>query len=89
MGFEWDEEKRRETLAEREIDFSGMTALFDGRPVLTYPSPRGGEERWVTVGVIERKVFAAVWTVRGENIRIIAVRRARDGEKRAYRELHG
>jgi len=89
MRFEWDEDKRQSTLARRGIDFIGMTALFDGRPVITYPSPRLEEERWVTVGLVAGKAFAVVWTVRGENVRIISARRARDGEERAYRELHG
>jgi uncharacterized DUF497 family protein len=66
-----------------------MAALFDGRPVVTFPSPRLGEERWVTVGRVEGKAFAVVWTLRGGNVRIISARRARDGEERAYRELHG
>ena len=53
MRFEWDEDKRQATLARRGIDFIGMAALFDGRPVVTYPSPRLGEERWITVGLVE------------------------------------
>jgi uncharacterized DUF497 family protein len=89
MRFEWDEDKRQATLARRGIDFIGMAALFDGRPVVTFPSPRLGEERWVTVGWVEGKAFAVVWTLRGGNVRIISARRARDGEERAYRELHG
>ena len=89
IGFEWNKDKRRETLAERGIDFLRMQPMFDGPPVLTYPSPRGEEERWVTVGEIDGRMFAVVWTLRGGNVRIISARRARDGEERAYRELHG
>jgi uncharacterized protein len=65
MRFEWEEDKRQATLARRGIDFIGMAALFDGRPVITYPSPRLGEERWVTIGLVDGKAFAVVWMVRG------------------------
>lgn len=89
MGFEWDEEKRRRVLADRKIDFLRVRQLFDGRPTVTYPTPRDAEERWTTVGWIEGHGFAVVWTLRGENVRIITARRARDGEERDYRQLHG
>jgi hypothetical protein len=43
MEFEWSEAKRQWVLQERGIDFIRVaSALFDGRPILTVPSPRGG-----------------------------------------------
>ena len=89
MTFEWDENKRLRVLAERGIDFLRATQLFDGRDVLTVSSPRGDEERWATTGVLEDRMTTVIWTQRGENIRIISARRARDNEKRAYREIYG
>lgn len=90
MRFEWDEEKRQATLAERHIDFLDVTRVFDGRPAYTFASPQQGEERFVTVASLERRFFAVVWTWRGEGtVRIISARRARHGEERAYRQLHG
>ena len=89
MTFEWDENKRLRVLAERGIDFLRATQLFDGRDVLTVSSPRGDEERWATTGVLEDRTTTVIWTQRGENIRIISARRARDNEKRAYREIYG
>jgi uncharacterized DUF497 family protein len=54
MDFEWDEAKRGKVLCERGIDFVTLApALFDGRPVMTVPSPRADEERFVTIGAIE------------------------------------
>jgi uncharacterized protein len=87
--FEWDEAKRQRVLQERGIDFVDAQAVLDGRPAYTYPSTRTEEERWVTVAHVEGKSLAVVWTPRGTNIRIITARRARDGERRAYRALHG
>jgi uncharacterized DUF497 family protein len=42
------------------LDFIDAVDLFDGRPIYTYPSVRLGEERSVTVGVIEEIMVALV-----------------------------
>ncbi len=89
MDFEWDENKRAINLTEHSLDLIDATRLFDGRPVFTYPSPRHGEERFVTVGQLTNKLFAVVWTERVEAIRLISFRRARDAEERKYRTIFG
>jgi uncharacterized protein len=89
MDFEWDEKKRTINLAEHGLDLIDATPLFDGRPVFTYPSPRHGEERFVTVGQLTNRFFAVVWTERVESIRLISFRRARDAEERKYRTIFG
>ncbi|MGD0075922.1 MAG: BrnT family toxin [Candidatus Binataceae bacterium] len=89
MDFEWDEKKRAINLAEHGLDLIDATTLFDGRPVFTYPSPRHGEERFVTVGQLTNRFFAVVWTERVEAIRLISFRRARDAEERKYRTIFG
>jgi len=89
MDFEWDEKKRAINLAEHGLDLIDATKLFDGRPVFTYPSPRHGEERFVTVGQLTNRFFAVVWTERVEAIRLIFFRRARDAEERKYRTIFG
>ena len=85
MEFEWWEAKRLAVLQERGIDFIDAPALFDGRPLYTVPSPRGAEERWVSIGELNGRLLAVVWTRRNAIIRIITVRRARDGEAKQYR----
>jgi uncharacterized DUF497 family protein len=50
MGFEWSEAKRIAVLEARGLDFIDAEILFDGRPLYTVPSPRGAEERWLSVG---------------------------------------
>jgi uncharacterized DUF497 family protein len=87
MDFEWDEKKRASNLANHGLDLIEATKLFDGRPVFTYPSPRHGEERFVTVGLLTNRFFAVVWTERVEAIRLISFRRARDAEERKYRTI--
>lgn len=89
MRFEWDETKRLGVLEARGIDFVDAHLLFEGRPVLTEPVHRAGEERWLSIGQIEKKLIAVVWTWREDRIRIIAMRRARDEEKNRYGAVYG
>jgi uncharacterized DUF497 family protein len=87
MLFEWSEPKRQKTLAERGLDFRDAGQLFDGRSVLTYPSPRDGEERFVSVGLLQHRLVAVVWMERDTGRRIISMRRARRAEEGSYRAL--
>jgi uncharacterized DUF497 family protein len=89
MLFEWDETKRQRNIARHGIDLIFGRRLFDGRSVVTVASPRDGELRFVTTGPIGEKLHSVVWTERGATIRLISLRRARDGEERAYRARHG
>jgi uncharacterized DUF497 family protein len=90
MDFEWSESKRFRVLEERGIDFLDVAeALFDGRPVLTVPSPRYGEVRYLSLVSIEGKVFAAIWMWRGVAVRLVTARRARDGEEKRYHAAYG
>lgn len=89
MHFEWDEEKRQQNLVKHRMDFLAATVVFDGRPAFTYTSRYDAEERLVTVSLIGPKLWAVVWMIRDENIRIISVRRAWNVEERKYRELFG
>jgi hypothetical protein len=89
IEYEWDENKRRRTLDERGLDFRDARHLFDGRPLLSYPSPREAEHRLVSVGLLEGRGVAVVWMERAGARRIISMRRARDGEERRYRALLG
>jgi uncharacterized protein len=90
MRFEWDEEKRRANVAKHGIDFIRARDAFDGRFAYEYPSAFADEARNITVAQVEIGLIAVVWTWRkGEIVRIISARSARNGEKRKYRELYG
>jgi uncharacterized DUF497 family protein len=89
MEFEWFEDKRLRTLKDRGLDFRDARYLFDGRPIYTYPSSRAGEDRFVSVGLLEHRFVAVVWMERDGALRIISMRRARHGEESAYRALLG
>ena len=89
MDFEWSAAKRIAVLEARGLDFIDAEILFDGRPLHTVASPRGAEERWLSVGELNGRLVAVVWTRRGDTIRIITMRRARNEEKKRYGALYG
>lgn len=86
--FEWDEGKRVLTLSKHGIDFEDAIRIFDGRAAVHAPSDRPDEERWVATGMLSRRMVSVVYTFRGDKIRIITARRARENEQRKYHENH-
>ncbi len=86
MQFEWDEEKRESNLAKHGIDFDRAILLWDGRDFIEWQSTQSEEERWLRTGTIDERFMTVIWTSRGEIVRIVSARRARDGEKRKYYE---
>ena len=89
MDFEWSAAKRIAVLEARGLDFIDAEILFDGRPLHTVASRRGAEERWLSVGELNGRLVAVVWTQRRDTIRIITMRRARNEEKQRYGALYG
>ncbi len=86
---EWDEAKRLENIKRRGLDFEDSDLMFDGRPVTTAASRRNNEDRFVSTAEIDGKFYTVVWMWRGEDQRIISLRRASRGEERAYRQIFG
>jgi uncharacterized protein len=90
VEFSWDEPKREWVRAERGIDFLRVAfTLFGGRPLLTVPTPRGEEERFLSIGPIEGKFIRRQMDVARRNHRIVTARRARHEEEKRYRALYG
>ena len=81
--FQWDEDKRREVLERRGIDFLDAIRIFTG-PVLTVPSARRGESRWLAVGLVDGIEMTVIYTVRDGGCRVITARRARRNERQNY-----
>jgi uncharacterized DUF497 family protein len=48
------------------------------------PARTTDEPRWLLIGKIDEKHWSAIITRRGENIRLISVRRSRDEEVELY-----
>lgn len=87
MEFEWDETKNEANIAKHGIDFNDVGQVF--KRAYRYETYSGSDSsRFVVVGETEGRIIAVVFTQRGETIRIISARRARDEEKRAYRQIY-
>ena len=84
LVFEWDANKREKNLARHGLDLLLGAGLFDGRHAISYPSPRNGEHRVVTIARINDVTLALVWAERDGAVRLISLRRTRDAEKRLY-----
>ena len=81
--FQWDEDKRQEVLERRGIDFLDAVRIFAG-PVLTVPSTRRRESRWLAVGLVDGIEMTVIYTVRDGGCRVITARRARRNERQNY-----
>jgi len=83
-GFEFDVRKSRRNLEKHGIDFEQAQALWDDPSVLEIPARTEDEPRYLVIGQIGGKHWSAVIAYRGENRRLISVRRARPEEVRLY-----
>ena len=84
MQFEFDPIKSKQNKKKHGIDFVEAQALWEDSDLLQIPARTTDEERFLVVGKIAVKHWSGVITYRGENIRIISVRRARDEEIEIY-----
>lgn len=90
MAITFDPAKRERTLAERGLDFSDASEVFDGVKYQFADDRRDyGEERITTVGLLKDRMIVVVWTKRGEDRHIISMRKANEREQRKYKEYLG
>ena len=82
--FEWDEHKQQSNLVKHGLDFRLANLVFDGHPAIHVPSRYPDEERYLTVSMVDDRFITVVWTWRGEVIRLISARRARNQEIQQY-----
>ncbi|MFZ0051063.1 MAG: BrnT family toxin [Desulfobaccales bacterium] len=87
MKLEWDEAKRRSNYKKHGLDFRDAEKIFE-KPMVTAADNRQeyGEERYISLGMIEDLVVVIVHTARSESTRIISLRKAKLKERQAYEE---
>ena len=89
MAYEWDDTKSEQNRKQRGFGFEIVEAFdFDLAigPEVQYVEE---EEREFWVGPIDSRLYAIVLTERGENSRIVSLRRASNTEIRRWkREYH-
>ena len=84
MVFEFDEAKNLSNQSKHGIDFFEAQKLWDDPDALELPARSGAESRRMIVARHKEVIWAAIFTERGNAIRIISVRRARTNEEALY-----
>lgn len=82
---DWDDEKRAQNLRERGIDFASARQ-FDWASAQVFIDDRidYGEDRFLARGNIDGRLHILVYTLRGDNLRVISLRKANHRERRRY-----
>jgi uncharacterized protein len=84
MEFEFDLVKSERNAVKHGIDFESAQVLWEDPDRLQIPARTQGEPRSMLIGRIKDKHWSAIFTMRGDKIRIVSVRRARKSEVEAY-----
>ena len=87
MKITFDPGKREATLATRGLDFADAETVFAGQH-FTVADRRAdyGERRFQTIGYLSDRMVMVVWTARGDDCRVISMRKCNDRERKAYRQ---
>jgi hypothetical protein len=84
MEFEFDSAKSMSNLVKHGISFNDAKQLWRDPKVLLISASQVIEPRWIAIACIEGKHWSAVFTYRGERIRLISARRSRTKEIALY-----
>jgi uncharacterized DUF497 family protein len=87
MLFEWDDRKAAQNVAKHGVPFEYAARVFlDPHRLDSQDNRHHSEERWLTLGKIEGRLFAVAYTPRGTVLRLISARKANERELRKYNE---
>ena len=85
LRFEWDPAKSESNKTKHGVDFTEAQTIWQDPFRVEADSPWVGlEERGLTIGMLNGKLYTVVTTTRGGAIRIISVRRSRRDEEGDY-----
>lgn len=84
MDFEFDPEKSRTNILKHGIDFQAAKTLWLDERRVEIPARTEDEPRFILIARLLGKLWVAVYTPRGDKIRIISVRRAHPTEVKIY-----
>lgn len=87
MKITFDAAKNERNIRERGLPFT-LAAEFDFQTAVTVEDTRHdyGEKRYRSLGWINDKLYALVFTFRGESVRVISPRTANRKERKRYAE---
>jgi uncharacterized DUF497 family protein len=85
LDIEFDEQKRIQTLLNRDLDFARAGEVFSSTiHILEDQRKSYGEKRFITLGFLDSRLIVVVWTVRGVKRRVISMRKANEREIKEY-----
>lgn len=84
LEFEFDPDKSATNLTKHGIDFAAAQAIWRDAHRVEVPARTTDEPRWMVIGQAGGQHWSAVITYRDEHVRIISVRRSREGEVAIY-----
>ncbi len=84
MKFEFDSHKSCHNKAKHGIDFTEAQALWDDPARVVLAARSEDEPRYLVIGMLYGKYWSGFFTYRGDRVRIISVRRARENEVELY-----
>jgi uncharacterized DUF497 family protein len=87
MAFEYDPNKSAANKAKHGIDFNEAQTLWSDPEWIEIPAKDLDEPRYLVIGKINNKHWSVVITYRGNDIRLISVRRSRKEEVEWYESI--
>jgi uncharacterized DUF497 family protein len=82
--FEFDPQKSDANKLKHGIDFVQAQALWEDANRVVIAARTIDEERYLMIAAYKQSLWSAIYTMRGEAIRIISVRKSRENEKAIY-----
>jgi uncharacterized protein len=89
LNIEWDERKRCANIRKHKLDFHDAILVLGDDHLLLDGRSVGDEIRFRAIGFVRENLVAVIYTERGDAIRVISMRKARDDERRAYQAHFG
>ena len=87
-GFDWDPAKNESNTKKHGVTFSEATHVFEDMRHYDVDNTRRefDEERRKAVGRVGTRLIAVIYTIRGDQLRIISARLVGPDERREYRQ---
>ncbi|KQT64115.1 MULTISPECIES: BrnT family toxin [unclassified Aureimonas] len=83
--FDWDPVKAESNLRRHRVSFEAVRSFdFEAAMIVADDRDDYGELRWQATGPIGLRVHVLVYTMRGDTLRVISLRKANDREIRTH-----
>lgn len=88
MDFEWDETKRLKNFEKHGVDFLKAALIFEGTTLTKKDTRKDyGEDRFITLGMVDGDVYCVTHTKRNGRMRIISAWKGGRKEHDRYQKI--